>query len=265
MNCKVLPGLFVSALLIALPQAAGAQATIDDRFSLSLGVFVTDRDTDTQLDGNTSGSNINLEGDLGLESSDTAFRLDGYYRFNERHRVDFSAFDLSRTASKQIDKDLEWGDSFYSIDTVLNSELDLKIYKLAYTYSFMRRDSGYLGVTAGLYIADTESSIAEENVGQATIGSVTAPLPVIGLRGEYALSERWTFRASGEFFFIEYDNIGGSLVDLYAGLDYRVLDNLSLGVGVNSVDIGIDIEKTDFLGALDWQYIGGLVFLKFEF
>ena len=262
---KVLLLSFTATALFSIPQLVVAQDLEGDRFSLSLGVFVTDRDTDTQLDGTTTGSDINFEKDLGLDTSDTVFRVDGYYRFNERHRLDFSVFDLSRSASATIDRDIQWGDSLYTVNTVVDTDVDLKIYKAAYTYAFMRRDKGYLGFTAGLYIADTRSSIAEQNLGQAEIGDVTAPLPVIGLRGEYAISERWSFRASGEFFALEYEDIDGSLVDLYAGVDYQILDNMALGLGVNSVSFDVDATKTSFAGALDWQYVGGLVFLKFNF
>jgi len=88
-------------------------------------------------------------------------------------------------------------------------------------------------------------------LGQAEVGDITAPLPVIGLRGERKLSDRWTFRASGEFFFVEYNDVDGSFVDVYAGIDYRVLDKLSIGLGINSVKIDIDATKGGFSGALD--------------
>jgi len=257
-------------LLIAGPSylaaPAAADSLDDDRFSLSLGVFITDRDTDAQLDSlMNTGTKTNFESDLGLDSSDSVFRIDGYFRFSERHRADFSVFDLSRNSSKQIDKDIQWGDRLFSIDTVVRSDFDLEIYKAAYTYSFLQGDSGYLGATIGLYVAENSVSVAEENLEQAEVGELTAPLPVIGLRGEHKLSERWSFRASGEFFFVEYDNIDGSLVDIYAGFDYSIFDKMSLGVGFNSVALNVDATKSGFKGGLDWQYSGALAFLKFDF
>ena len=261
---RTLP-LVVTALCGLAPMAV-ADSHDDHRFSLSVGAFITDRDTEAQLDGTiTDGTPTDFENDLGLDASDTVFRVDGYFKFNERHRVDFSLFDLSRDASKQITRDIQWGDSLYTIDTTIETDLSLEIYKLAYTYSVIRNETGYLGATAGLYVADSKASLQEAALGAAEVGELTAPLPVIGLRGEYALSDRWSFRASGEFFFIEYDDIDGSLVDIYAGLDYRVLDNLSIGLGFNSVTIDVDATQSDFEGGLDWQYSGGLAFLKFDF
>ena len=193
------------------------------------------------------------------------FRIDGYYRFNEKHRLDFSWFDLSRNSSKQISRDIQWGDTFFPFDTVVDTDIDLAIYKLGYTYSFIDTDEGYLGATGGLYIAETRASLEGSSGLLAEAGDLTAPLPVIGLRGEYALSDRWSFRASGEFFFVDFEDVGGSLVDIYAGLDYSIRSNLSLGIGVNSVTIDVDADADDFEGALRWQYTGGLLFLKFNF
>ncbi len=262
----ILRATLVLLLLSILPQQANAQSLDGDRFSLSLGVFITDRNTETRFDSPLGdGTDTDFETDLGLDTSDSVFRVDGYFRISERHRVDFSLFDLSRNASRQIEKDIQWGDAFYNIDTIIVSKVDLAIYKLAYTYSLLQRDKGYLGATIGIHVTDAGVSLAEQNLGQAVVGELTAPLPVIGLRGEYALSDRWTFRASGEFFFVEYDNIDGSLVDLYAGFDYSILDDLSLGIGFNSVTLAVDSTKNSFSGALDWQYSGALVFLKFDF
>jgi hypothetical protein len=257
-------------LLIAGPSylaaPAAADSLEDDRFSLSLGVFLTDRDTKARFDSSLGdGTDTDLETDLGLDSSDSVFRVDGYFRFSERHRADFSMFDLSRNKTKQIQKDIQWGDTLFSIDTAVKSDNDLSIYKAAYTYSFLNRENGYLGATIGAYVADWKVSIKEETTGSAEVGELTAPMPVIGLRGEYALSARWSFRASGEFFFVEYDNVDGSLVDIYAGFDYSIVDNLSIGIGFNRVTIDIDAAKNRFRGTLDWRYSGALAFLKFNF
>lgn len=258
--------MLITVGLAWISTPAAADSLDGDRFSLSLGVFITDRNTDAELDGSIDdGTNINFERDLGIDSSDTVFRVDGYYRFSERHRFDFSVFDLSRSASKQIVKDIQWGDTLFAIDTVVKTDNALSVYKAAYTYSFLNGEDGYLGATFGLYVADSKMRLEEENLGSAEVGQLTAPLPVIGLRGEYALSDRWSFRASGEFFFIEYENLDGSLVDFYAGIDYQVLDNLSVGLGINSVNINVDATDSTFNGALDWRYSGALVFLKFNF
>ena len=264
--------LLCGALVVALMvNAAPAIADEDDddfnRFGISIGVFLTDRESKSRLNGSLgeTGTIIDLEGDLGLDSSDTVFRFDGYYRFNEKHRIDLSAFDLSRSKTRVIDEEFEWGDTIYPIDATVKGEFGLAIYKLAYTWSFMRRDKGYLGLTAGLYIASFKTSLRVVDLGAIESDTVTAPLPVFGLRGEYALSDKFTFRGSAEIFAIEYEEYNGSLYDLYAGVDYQLFEHTAIGLGINSVQLDIGITRESFKGTFDWRYDGGLLFLKFDF
>ena len=261
----------LAALLViglpAVPSLADDSDDDFDHFSISLGVFLTDRESKSRLNGSLGdlGTIIDLESDLGLDRSDTVFRLDGYWRFNERHRIDLSVFDLSRQKTRVIDEEIEWGDTVYPINARIKSEFDVVIYKLAYTWSFLRREKGYLGLTGGLYIASFGTSLREANLGGVESDTVTAPLPVIGLRGEYEISDRWTFRASGELFALEYEEYDGSLVDLYAGVDYQMWKHASIGLGINSVVLDVGITRERFTGNFDWRYDGGLLFVKFDF
>jgi hypothetical protein len=264
---------FIAAILAIFalqssPAMADTQSeTVDfDKWGLSLGVFVTKTDTQAQLKGEADqGSDVDLENDLGFDNSDTSFRVDGYYRFAEKHRVDFSVFDFSRNSRYVIDEEIEWQDEIYPINAELISNFDVTIYKVAYTYSFLQREKGYLGLTAGLYIADLDVGIKAAQFNRQSTGGVTAPLPVFGFRGEYQLSDKWLLRGSAEIFAFKYGDFSGSLDDIYVGIDYQLFEHTALGVGYNRVSFNLDVEKAAFNGSLDWQYSGGLVFVKFNF
>ena len=263
---KVLYYAVAAGLIFQVP-AASAQEEEFDHFSLSFGVFLTDRESKTRVDGELGddGTDVDLESDLGLDRSDTVFRFDGTYRFNNTHRIDISAFDLSRSKSRVIDEEIEWGDTVFPINVNVRSELDLAIYKLAYTWSFMQRDKGYLGLTGGLYVLSLGTKLSASDIGSVESDGLTAPLPVVGLRGEYEISEKFTFRASGELFGLKYDAYDGNLVDLYAGVDYQMSEHAAIGLGLNSVHLDVGITRNNFKGNLDWRYDGGLLFLKFNF
>ena len=98
---KQIPGgsAFVSALMLAAAlvcfEIPSAIAQTDDysKYGLSVGLFVTDRNSSTRFDAQgstTNGTEVDLESELGLDTSDSVFRLDGYFRFNQKHRLDFS-------------------------------------------------------------------------------------------------------------------------------------------------------------------------------
>jgi hypothetical protein len=262
LGCALLP-----IFLIAAPTLANAETTGTEKASLSLSVFLTHRDSSTRLDASAGdpGTDVDLENDLGLNRSDSVFRVDAFYKFNEAHRIDVSWFDLSRSSSKQIERDIEWNGTLYPIDTAVNSQFDLDIYKVAYTWSFWRKDRNYLGATGGLYIADTGTSLSADSIGAREVTSATAPLPVIGLRGQYFFTQKWSVRASGEFFLYQSGDWDGDLADLYLGVDYEFSDRIAVGIGFNSVTFDLGVSKQNFTGQLDWGYSGGLVFLRGRF
>lgn len=255
-------GLFLAS---ALPALAKEPPT----FSVSLGAFFTDRDSDTRIDAEAGdpGTDIDLEDDLGFDKSDTVFRLDAYWRFAAHHRIDFSAFDLSRTATKAIERDITIGDTTFEIDSEVEGDLDLNIYKVAYTWQFLNDESDFLGLTAGLYVADIGTSFSSSGpLGLSTESNdITAPLPVVGLRGEYHLSERWLLRGSAEIFLFEYNEFDGSLYDLFAGIDYAFNDTVALGLGLNSVRLNVGFDGNRFQGDVDWAYAGAMLYLKADF
>jgi hypothetical protein len=260
--------LLASLLAVCLVASTDLAAEPDSaRGGIALGVFITDRDTNARLNSDTLGLGtlIDAEDDLGLDSSSTVARLDGYYRFQPRHRIDFAIFDLSRSATATIDEAIQFGDEIFDINSTISAEFDLTIYKVAYTYSLLMRDDGYLGVTGGLYTLDTGISLRESNTGQFEAGDFTAPLPVVGLRGNYEVTPRLMLRSSAELFAIEYDNVDGSLVDFYIGLDYYFRDKFALGLGYNRVSMDVDADSSDFNGSLDWSYDGVLLNIQYKF
>jgi hypothetical protein len=252
--------------LLAMTFAADAQER-RERGSILLGAFITDRDTETRLDSDAGdGTDLDLEDDLGFETSTSVARFGGYYWFNERHRLDVSYFDLSRDASKRIEETINFGDKVFNINTVVTAENDLTIYKIDYTWAALSRDRGYLGLVGGLYIGEIGMSLSEPTLGTAESESVTAPLPVIGLRGEYAVGEHWTLRGAAQWFGITVDDVSGTLRDMYFGGDYAFGERTSVGLAYNLVSMGIEVDKPrGFDGRVDWGYDGYLLYVKVNF
>jgi len=266
-NIQTLTLLSVSAALAGMqPAKAQAPAETRERASIVLGAFVTDRNTQARLDPNLGlGTEIGLEGDLGLDNAATVFRLDAgvWLGRNKKSRVDFSLFDFSRSASKQIEETIEFGDEAFQIDTVVSTSSDLSIVKADYTFAVVNRARGYLGVTGGLYVAEMKLSLSETTLGRAETGELTAPLPVVGFRGEYEITDRVTLRGASQWFSIDVDEASGSLRDVYLGADFRFGERFALGLAYNDVQMNIGAEdEGSFEGRLDWSYDGWLIYFK---
>ena len=258
--------LLVAGLLAHAPSGPAEAQEARERASFAIGAFITDRRSQARLDSDTDpGSDIDLENELGLEESSTVARVGGYYWMNPRHRLDFSVFDLSRDASRQIDETIEFGDEVFNIDTVVESTSDLTIWKVDYTYAVINRDRGFLGLTGGLYIADTSLTLREQTLGTFESEDLTAPLPVVGFRGDWAITDRFTLRGAVQWFSIETDDVDGSLRDLYLGVDYGFNQRMAIGLAYNEVAMNVGAsEEGGFEGALDWGYDGFLLYYKLD-
>lgn len=257
----------VIGILASSADTAAAQESDREGASILFGTFITDRDTSARLDsGLSDGSDIDLEDDLGLEGSSTVARLGGYWWINDRHRLDVSYFDLSRDASKRIQETIEFGDEIFAIDTVVTVTSDLTVVKTDYTFALLARDRGYLGITGGLYVSQTTLGISAANVSAREEQDVTAPLPVVGLRGDYAITDHITLRGVVQIFDYSADNVDGSLTDFYFGADYSFGDHWAVGLAWNEVTMTLSAEDDNGRnGSLDWGYDGALLYVKFDF
>ena len=269
---KSVPGLFTLCLAGWSGSAALAQVERyeTERGNLYLGVFVTDRTTDTRLDSDSGvGTDIDFEEDLGFDRSMSVARFGANFYVQPRQSVDFAIFDLSRDASRVIDETLEFGDETFTINTLITSTMDLTITKVDYTFAPLSRPKGYLGFNAGLYIMSTELTLVAsgQNV-QATRESegMTAPLPVFGFRGEYEVTDRITIGGAAQFFKIDVDDASGSLRDTFIGADYSFGERYAVGIAYNDVSMALSAEEDDgFAGELDWGYDGWLVYFRAGF
>jgi hypothetical protein len=67
-----------------------------------------------------------------------------------------------------------------------------------------------------------KAALPRNDPGKSSAASFTAPLPVIGLRADIAITPQWFLRIGSELFYLEYDNFKGSLVRGFAVPVYRL-------------------------------------------
>jgi hypothetical protein len=257
MGCAVLGSL-------ALPRAAMGQ---EERGSITFAAFHNEPATSLQLESPSGlGTDIDLEKDLGLQATMTVARLEGYYRFGGRGRVDFTLFRYSRDATRQIDRTIEFGDNEYPVSTVVNTSADVTIFKAAYTFAALRRERGFFGITAGLYTASSRTRLDAQEIGVDSSNDIQAPLPVIGLRGAYHIGKRIALRGSVEWFGITTNKASGRLTDANIGVDYGFTERLALGLAYD--DMSMDVTAVSDRGLetrLDWGYDGPMLYVKLNF
>ena len=257
------------ALLLASATAVADEAPnpLGDSWYLALGTFVLNSDTKVQLDGETQvGTGVDWERTFGDDDT-TRVRIDGHWRFAERHKLRFMWFNSSRSATRTIDKDINWGDETFPVGAQVDGEFDFDIYELAYEYSFLRRDTYELNASIGLHYADLSLSLAAEaSTSNGTLeadiseeGSVGAPLPVIGLRGLWRLPYDFWIDAHAQYFALSIDEYDGNLQDYKIMVTWQPRKWLGIGLGYNQFSVDVDVDSSNFNGSLDWTYRGPML------
>ena len=257
-------------LCSAAPQALAQQDAEAwdpwEKWSISGGVFVADLSNTARIGPSGVGVEIDLEETLGLESSQSVFRIDGAYRFgaDNRHRVDFTWFDLSRDATRTLQQDIVIDGVTYMAGTTVNSEYDLAFYNVRYAYSFIKDDRIDFAGSLGLHITDIGLFISDSaGVIGAGGDSVTAPLPLLGVRLDVALTPKWYMRSSVEALYLSFGDFTGSITDILLAGEYRGWEHFSLGVGLNSVHLQIENDNSlglDFDGRFRSDFVGLMLY-----
>lgn len=270
----LLPTRAVWAFLLSLPvvfatEKSNAQTepweAYGSRGQIAFSGFITDFGTKFRLNGQSGrGTNVQLEDDLGLDNSLQVFRADGYWRFGDRHRIDGTWYEFSRTASRAIVKQLKIGDETYGIDTVLSSKVNISIFKAGYTYIFLQTPSYEIGGTLGLHIMDYNATFSALGIGANVSFSPVAYIPTVGIRGSYAIADRWTFHASADLLPFKISNTSGLFTDFVAKLEFELFPRVALGIGYDIVILDVNIKSERLNANLNWKYQGALAYVSFK-
>jgi hypothetical protein len=246
-----------------------------ETFKLSLGYYRPNFNSRVAVGvpGATPPGDINPEQDLGLENNLGGARFDGYWRFADRHRLYFGYYQLNRSGSKVLTKDIGPIDipSLGIYETInagsnISTEAKWEVFILGYDYSFYKTDTLELAGMVGLNVAQLGTKLSGTfyttsypgGVSGATAGSVlTVPLPAIGLSGDWALDDRWRMRAHAGAFKITINNVDAKVVDASVAGEYRVYGNIWGGLGYSLLNASAEKNDGSSDASLDWR-TGGL-------
>ncbi len=269
--------LFVAASLLLFIQPAMAEDTPWEKFSLDLGYFIANTDTNVRL-GSGLGVSVDMEDLLGLDTANSAFRVNASWRFtdNRRHRLDFQWFSFRRDGSRTIGEDIHYkdkdgNDQVIEAGTYVESFFDFDIYEVAYSYSFFQDDRIDLAGSLGLYVMPIDFGMNATglfNVGGSE--SLTAPLPTLGVRADFAITPKWIFRSGLQVFYLEIGEFQGSILEANVAIEYLPWKHFGFGLGLDSLNIkveadGEDYPGIDFKGEVNFHYTGFLLYAKLYF
>ena len=278
--------LFIVTAAMADSRAGYAEESSDpqlpERFMLRGGWgYVFNADTTFSINGPSGlGTSVNFAKDLGGQREDNFWRIDSLYRFNDKHSVGFSYYDVRRTGTKQLDADLLINDITYTVGGVAQSTLEMQMYRLFYNYSFHHDEKVELAGSVGLYLANIRTAFSSNLTctGGTTCGSsgvtltpnasssnLLTPLPTIGFLVNYNFTPRLQAQARFDWFYVETGSFKGAMNEVYLGLEYRVFTHFSLGTAFDRLQVNLKYDPDSGNGYRvenDWNilYVYGALY-----
>ena len=249
-----------------------------DRFYFRLGTYIIGHN-ETSLSITSPyilGINLDINRDLNMQDPGQTTRIDGYYRFKEKHALGFSYYQLNSSGSTQAGRVIKLpdpndpqGEISIPVGADVESYLDTEILKLNYIWSFYRSDQAGMALNLGLHITRLEAAIKGQlvvgdplSVEEVDVG-VTAPLPVIGGRFSYKPSEKLRLIFESNVFFLSFGDYSGSYVDTSLLAEYRFWKHAGIGGGLNFNNLQIKANDSDTERRLDLQHAVGAAQLYF--
>jgi hypothetical protein len=280
-NARSLSLLTASVLALGTIEAGAASGFGEDVFTVRVGGYFSDFDTNVRLSGPNGGNKVNLEDTLGLDADQTVFRGDLSWRFAPRHRVTVQYVDFRRdstgTAEKSFTVDTEDGTYDFAAGATLETNFDWNLVPVTYAYSFYKSKDLEVAGSAGIHWfsakigfkgaatvtppGGTPSPVASA----AEAESASGPLPVFGVQAAYALSKNWFIGAKAGWFGLDYDDYSGELWDLGVATEYWFNDHFGAGLGYSYYTIDISVDDGDFETAADYAYNGLNVYVALRY
>lgn len=193
------------------------------------------------------GTTVDFTNTLGGDTSTDAFRVDGLYRFNDRHAVGFSWYRVGLSGEKSLNQDILINDQTIGAGASTQTGLSFNTYRLLYNYSFYRNDKVELGLSPGLYVMKTNFNFAGQGSINGTTGSgtvineqITLPLPSIGFLANYNITPKLQAQTRFDFFYLSIGQYTGSMFEFYAGLEYRLHQHFAMGAAYDRLTAGLN-------------------------
>jgi hypothetical protein len=267
----------VLLLLVTVQPLMADDSTKDSpwkKLSFDVGAFFAASETTLRF-GSSVGTTVDLGEILGMDTVNRVFRLGAYWRFtdNLRHRLDLSWFSFNLTGDKTITDQIiiepPGGGEDIIIDpgTEVKSYLDLDIFQLNYSYSFIQDDRLDFCGQVGLYLMPMSFGLSATGLVE-TEGdqSFTAPMPVIGLRFDVLIAPKWYLRSGSQIFYVSYGDYTGSLLNFRTAIEYNPWKNIGFGLGFDALRLMVEadgdeaIPGMDLRGNVNFGYNGAMLY-----
>lgn len=246
-----------SATLQAQP-ASDSHPWITDRFAIEAGVFFPTSGFKISADGTSPGRQVDFNGALGVDKSQSTGSLTFRWNFGEKWSVWGQWWALDPSGSRTLDEDITWRDLTFQSGSDVTSGVDVAVGRLFFGREFSNGDHHEFGAGFGLHWLDLEAYIeGEVFINDQSSGfrresvDAAAPLPNIGAWYYFSPAQKWLLQARIDWFSANIGDYDGTLINGSIGANFQLTDHFGLGLSYQYFDLDVDVDSGNWEGGAD--------------
>jgi hypothetical protein len=261
--------LLATTAAIAKPPPDEPDNLLNDRLTLQAGIVSSSNQTTIRYDASagTPGTQLDAEKDLALPSKKLIGKAELMFRMKERHRIHIADYylPLDRRATTLLQKTVNFGNTTYNVNDVVQSELQMRLLAINYTYSFVKTDRVELGASIGFDVIGFEAAATVAARLRTEREDRSAPAPLAGLDGTVRISSRFYAEARAQYVKADVQTVRGTLETYEANALYRMSPNVTFGLGYSGFKVDVDSQKAGSSGQFVLRSTGPQLFARVGF
>ncbi len=213
------------------------------------------------------GVTVNFEDIFDLPGRQFTARMLGTARISPKRRyIDFGYVDIDRSGSRVLQDDVEFAGYTFLAGGSVKARLATQLIYTAFRYDFLHQESVRISGSAGLTFMRLKTSLAGEggfvedpNGVPITsdfrkVASTGAPVPMVGLNLDWALTRRLVVRTYYRFFRLNASGLNGGMYENGVRLNWYLARYFGLGVGFDRTDLKLKELELDNGNKLKFDY-----------
>lgn len=211
------------------------------------------------------GTSLSAERDLGQTSRLNQGRIEMMFRFRKRNKIRVDWLEVDRTAAHTLARTIDFGNQTFAAASVLQNEIDWRIFGVTYAYEIFHNDRFELGTGLGVSLLQAEAQAKVNATMQRQDVSGAGAFPTVPVDFAFRISRRWALTWRGQYFHASLNNFDGWLADIHEDVQYRWKDNFSIGVGYSSIRAKLALNTGNFPGQFHMSLEGPEAFFRVSF
>lgn len=236
--------------------AATARAD-DDRFTLRVGAMLADAESRITGRAEFGGDTYDYDSDRFDIGDDVVPRIEGTFRFADRHRIHLNYFRYDAGNDASLGEDVTFGGTTFPAGSRLDLDTRFDLGSVVYDFGLVETPTFGFGLQVGAETAGLRGTLRGES-GEDSFRvheSERGTAPVVGTRLSANTSDgRWRFVAQSQYLDADWGDFGdydGDITRANALVEYRFMPKFGIFAGYDWFDL--DVTRANDTGRIGFE------------